>query len=277
MHINGNSSLTREETMNLLKEIRKGSIEAREKLAINNIGLVKFLVYKRFYNTKYDKEDLISIGIIGLINAIDTFDISKGFEFSTYVSRCITNEILMFIRKNEKNSNNCSLDEVELILKNDNDITYNYEQNEIYRIINTLVDKLDGKDKIIIKLYFGFDNNSYTQEEIATKLKVSQAYVSRLLNKALRYLKYQLEKLEIIETNSFVNKKKIKNKKTIFDYFKNNSREEVINAIMELSNYDKELIYIRFGKKFNEYNSLDFAQTNRLYQYVIPKLKKTLN
>ena len=277
MHINGSSSLTKEETMNLLKEIRKGSIEAREKLAINNIGLVKFLVYKRFYNTKYDKEDLISIGIIGLINAIDTFDISKGFEFSTYVSRCITNEILMFIRKNEKNSNNCSLDEVELILKNDNDITYNYEQNEIYRIINTLVDKLDGKDKIIIKLYFGFDNNSYTQEEIATKLKVSQAYVSRLLNKALRYLKYQLEKLEIIETNSFVNKKKIKNKKTIFDYFKNNSREEVINAIMKLNDHDKELIFIRFGKDLDDYNSLDFAQTNRLYQYVIPKLKKTLN
>ena len=277
MHIDGNSSLTKEETMNLLKEIRKGSIEAREKLAINNIGLVKFLVYKRFYNTKYDKEDLMSIGIIGLINAIDTFDISKGFEFSTYVSRCITNEILMFIRKNEKNSNNCSLDEVELILKNDNDITHNYEQNEIYRIIDTLVDKLDGKDKIIIKLYFGFDNNSYTQEEIATKLKVSQAYVSRLLNKALRYLKYQLEKLEIIETNSFVNKKKIKNKKTIFDYFKNNSREEVIDAIMKLNDHDKELIFIRFGKDLDDYNSLDFAQTNRFSQCVIPQLKQTLN
>ena len=102
--------LPRDETYKLIQLVANGSEEARVKLVTHNIRLVLYIVSNRFSNVEYDKKDLVSIGNIGLLKAIDTFDISKGFEFSTYAVRCIVNEILLFLKK--INNNTDSIDRI---------------------------------------------------------------------------------------------------------------------------------------------------------------------
>lgn len=192
-------TLSKYEVSELIEKIKQGDEKARKKLIEHNIRLVLYEVNHRFKSVEYDKNDLVSIGNIGLMKAITTFDASKKVEFSTYATRCIDNEILMFLRKLKKNQNVDSLDRIirhdkdgnekklEDIISDDIDITESYTDNETYQIIRQIVKDLPERDRQIIMLYFGFYNGkTHTQKEIAKELGISRSYVPRLIKKLLK-------------------------------------------------------------------------------------------
>ena len=189
-----------EEKLALLKE--KGDEEARNKLIEHNLRLVVFLA-KKYENTKVDLEDLVSIGSIGLIKGINTFSLEKNIKLATYASRCIDNEILMFLRKNKKTKGDISLEEslsfdgdgnelhLEDILGTDYNIVTKPLDDEIDKeILRKELSKLDDRDREIIVLRYGLDGKEeMTQKDLAERLQISQSYISRIEKKVLKRLK----------------------------------------------------------------------------------------
>lgn len=215
------SSLPRYEFNKLFKEAKAGSKEAVEKIVTHNIRLVLYEVSKKFKNTGYDHKDLVSIGNIGLLKALNSYDLTKEIAFPTYAVRCIDNEIAMYIRNNKKHQAVESLDKAVFInsdgseitleeqLSDDVDITENYDKLETYRAIRRAVDNLSGRDKEIVFLYFGFgDDAVLTQRQIATKLQLSQSYVSRVIKKIVKDIGKKLESEKYIELHKRPNKRK---------------------------------------------------------------------
>ena len=212
--------LSKEETNELFDKMNKGSIEVRDKIIIHNIRLVIYQVIKKFSGVEYDKKDLVSVGNIGLIKAVDTFDISKNVAFSTYAIKCINNEIVGFLKRSKINQNIDSLDrtiikqdgshlKLEDVIADNIDFTEKYEDKDNYKIIIEFVNNLPYYDKQIIMLYFGFyDNKRYTQSEIADKLNVSQPYISRLTKKIVKNLGEKLNKCGVVELHNKDIKKK---------------------------------------------------------------------
>lgn len=207
--------LANEEVYRLIQEINDGSMDAREKLITHNIRLLLYEVTNKFKNVDYDKKDLVSIGSIGLLKAINTFDLTKGVEFSAYATKRINYEILMFLRKLKKNQIVDSIDRVVFKdkdgseiklgdrLYDSSDFIEDYEKTEIHKIIRELVKQLPNRDKEIIMLYFGFyDDKIYTQKEIGNKLHLSQVHISRLISKIIEKLRKQLERIDVIEKNT---------------------------------------------------------------------------
>lgn len=216
------NALSKQDSYKYLQKYHNGDKFAREILIKHNIRLVLYQVVKKFGNTQFEQKELVSIGIIGLIKSIDTFDITKCYEFATYATKCINNEILMFIRKNKKYINDSSLDSVVSINKDGEyltildtltddrkDFVSCYEDNLIYQIIRVIVSKLPKREKTIVMLYFGFkDNKIYSQCEIAEKLNLSQPYVSRLLNKTLEEITNYLVDNGLIEITNKIFRKR---------------------------------------------------------------------
>lgn len=178
---------------------------------------MKYVIYhaKKYSNTFYEEEELIAIGVIGLIKSVDTFDISKKIEFVTYSSRCISNEILLYLRRQQCYNKDISLDTTLYIDKNGNemkmedtlydenvDIVTDYENKETYVNIRKIVESLPKRDKEIVILYFGFvDDTPLTQKQIADILNISESYVSKLLKKILIKLRAQLSAIGIMEAS----------------------------------------------------------------------------
>lgn len=172
----------------------------------HNLRLVVYIA-KRFENTGIGLDDLTSIGTIGLIKAINTYKADKNIKLATYASRCIENEILMYIRKCSNRRVEVSIDEPlntdwdgnELLLSDvlgtDEDEVYrDLESNEDKKIIREAVSKLSKREQTIIKLRFGLDDNEeYTQKEVADMLGISQSYISRLEKKIMKRLKKEIE------------------------------------------------------------------------------------
>lgn len=179
-----------------------GDITAREKLIEHNLRLVVFLA-KKYENTKVDLEDLVSIGTIGLIKGIKTYSMDKNIKLATYASRCIDNEILMYLRKNKKIKTEVSFDEslsfdmdgnelhLEDILGTDPDIvTRGLEENLNKRIVIDEINKLPPRDREIIVLRYGLLNGQeMTQKDVAELLGISQSYISRIEKKVIRRIK----------------------------------------------------------------------------------------
>ncbi len=181
--------------------------EARKKLIEHNLRLVVYIA-KKFDNTGVGVEDLISIGTIGLIKAINTFNPTKQIKLATYASRCIENEILMYLRRNNKTRMEVSIDEPlnvdwdgnELLLSDilgtDEDVIYRDMENEVERkLLMGAINKLSDRERTIIKLRFGLgtqDGNEMTQKEVACLLGISQSYISRLEKKIMRQLKKEM-------------------------------------------------------------------------------------
>ena len=195
--------LTKEEEIKYVEEYQKnGSIEAKNKLIEHNLRLVVYLS-KKYENTKIDLEDLVSIGTIGLIKGINTYKLGKNIKLATYASRCIDNEILMYLRKNKKRNADVSLEEslsfdaegnelhLEDILGTDPDIvTKELEDNDIKDILLNEIEKLSDRDKKIMKLRYGlFGEKEITQKELAKKLNISQSYISRIEKKVIKKIK----------------------------------------------------------------------------------------
>ena len=181
--------------------------EAKSILIEHNLRLVVYIA-KKFDNTGVGVEDLISIGTIGLIKSINTFNPEKNIKLATYASRCIENEILMYLRRNYKTNLEVSIDEPlnvdwdgnELLLSDilgtDEDVIYKDIENEVERkLLLKAIDKLSDREKTIIQLRFGLGKGSgkeMTQKEVAEMLGISQSYISRLEKKIMKRLKKEL-------------------------------------------------------------------------------------
>lgn len=181
--------------------------EAKSILIEHNLRLVVYIA-KKFDNTGVGVEDLISIGTIGLIKSINTFNPQKNIKLATYASRCIENEILMYLRRNNKTKLEVSIDEPlnvdwdgnELLLSDilgtDEDVIYRNIETEVERkLLLKAVDKLSDREKTIINLRFGLSDPSgkeLTQKEVAEMLGISQSYISRLEKKIMKRLKKEL-------------------------------------------------------------------------------------
>ncbi len=185
--------------------------DARSVLIEHNLRLVVYIA-RKFDNTGIGVEDLISIGTIGLIKAINSFDPGKKIKLATYASRCIENEILMYLRRNNKTRMEVSIDEPlnvdwdgnELLLSDilgtDEDVIYKGLEGEVDRmLLNKAIDKLSDREKTIVCLRFGLntiDGKERTQKEVADLLGISQSYISRLEKKIMLRLKKEISRLE---------------------------------------------------------------------------------
>ena len=198
--------LSAAEERDLLNNITDG--DARNKLIEHNLRLVVYIA-KKFENTGINIEDLISIGTIGLIKSINTFNTNKNIKLATYSSRCIENEILMYLRKNSNSKAEISIDEPlntdwdgnELLLSDilgtDPDIIHREIEDEVDRqLLSEAMLKLSSRELEIIKLRFGIDNTEEkTQKEVADMLGISQSYISRLEKKIISRLKKEINKM----------------------------------------------------------------------------------
>lgn len=195
--------------MDLVVKSNNGDINARNKLIEHNLRLVVFLA-KKYDNTNETLEDLVSIGSIGLIKGINTYKPDKNIKLATYASRCIENEILMFLRKTSKTKSEMSLDEplnvdwegnvllLSDVLGTDSDIIYKDMESEAERDILLLCfEKLSPREKEIVKMRFGIlGAQKKTQKEIADIMGISQSYISRLEKKVMKKLKKEISKFE---------------------------------------------------------------------------------
>ena len=194
--------LSKEDEILYVSKSMEGDLEARAKLIEHNLRLVVFLA-KKYENTKVDLEDLVSIGTIGLIKGVNTYKLDKNIKLATYASRCIDNEILMFLRKNKKRKGEVSFEDslsydaegnelhLEDILGTDFDIvTKGLEDETNKKLLYTEINKLNKRDKQIMVLRYGlFNNEEKTQKEVAELLGISQSYISRIEKKVIRRLK----------------------------------------------------------------------------------------
>ena len=194
--------LTREEEQECVKRSMNGDEVARSKLIEHNLRLVVFLA-KKYENTGVDLEDLVSIGSVGLIKGVNTYKLDKNIKLATYASRCIDNEILMFLRKNKRRKGEISFEDnlsfdsdgnelhLEDVLGTDGDIvTRGLERESEKKILYEEIGKLSPRDKKIMILRYGlFGHEEMTQKDVASLLGISQSYISRIEKKVIRRLK----------------------------------------------------------------------------------------
>ena len=194
--------LSKEEELKYLIDLKNGNESARDVLIEHNLRLVVFLA-KKYETTGYDMEDLVSIGSIGLIKGINTYKIDKNIKLATYASRCIANEILMYIRKNKNRKTEISLEDalnydqegnelhLEDIMGTDDDLVVKeFEDSEDKRLLAKEIESLDERDKKIMIMRYGlYNTKEYTQKEVADKLNISQSYISRIEKRVINNLK----------------------------------------------------------------------------------------
>ena len=200
--------LTRDEETDLLERLEEGDGSVKGVLIERNLRLVVYIA-RKFENTGISIEDLVSIGTIGLIKAVNTFDPAKKIKLATYASRCIENEILMYLRRNSKTRSEVSFDEPlntdwdgnELLLSDvlgtESDVIKHIEEEVDRSLLHGALDRLPGREKQIVELRFGLkDGQEKTQKEVADALGISQSYISRLEKRILKKLESEMRKLE---------------------------------------------------------------------------------
>ncbi|MHB9095637.1 MAG: RNA polymerase sporulation sigma factor SigE [Eubacteriales bacterium] len=201
--------LSNDEESFLISRLEGGDRTVKSILIERNLRLVVYIA-RKFENTGVGIEDLVSIGTIGLIKAVNTFDPNKKIKLATYASRCIENEILMYLRRNNKTRSEVSFDEPlnidwdgnELLLSDvlgtENDIIYKYLEEEVDRkLLNIALQKLNGRERRIMELRFGLlDGAEKTQKEVADMLGISQSYISRLEKRILKRLRKEIHRME---------------------------------------------------------------------------------
>ena len=208
-YINGPETLPpplkAEEEAELLRKTAAGDESAREPLIVHNLRLVVYIA-KKFDSTGVNVEDLISIGTIGLIKAVNTFRMEKGIKLATYASRCIENEILMFLRKSSQQKNEVSIDEplntdydgnellIADILGSDSDsVNIRIERESEESQLLEAVSRLSERELSIMELRFGLGGRKpHTQKEVADRLGISQSYISRLEKKIIKRLRSEI-------------------------------------------------------------------------------------
>lgn len=215
--------LSKQELLVLFNRMKQGDMKAREEFINNNIGLVINTVLNKFMNADCDKDELVAVGCLGLIKAVDTYDIAKGNEFSTYARSCIYNEIITFLRKLKNSSkvlsfddlfwNDISHDEEDTSIKLENMISSGADVEEEYvrktyneiqlRLLQQSMECLSDRNREIVMLYFGFYNNKrYTCEEIGKMMNMGKAGVSIAIKRSLRKLNDRIKWLGINQVSN---------------------------------------------------------------------------
>ena len=216
-----------EEEREQFRKMKMGDKKARENLISHNLRLVAHIVKK--YTNSLEADDLLSVGTIGLIKAIDTFDYKKNVQLSTYAARCINNEILMLIPANKKHKNVVSLSslttnsdddkdlELKDVLASDDEEIFDQVENSLMlqKIKKIIEQKFDEREKKVIKLRYGIDcEKAMTQKEVAEVLGISRSYISRIENKTLKIIKEEItnqeEKALAIEQKFLKDEKRLK-------------------------------------------------------------------
>jgi len=284
--------LEKEEEMKYIKMASLGDEEAKDKLILHNLRLVVDIAKKYLSNKNNDLDDLFQIGCIGLTKAVNTYNIDKNIKLSTYCYKCIENEILMYIRKTQKDVNIISLDEPvknfdnesisfkDLMRDDEIDIEEDYIVKELYEKIREKIENLNNRDKEIIKLYFGFYNGViYKQEEIAKMLAISRVYVSVIIRELLKKLSNELKtELDYNSTTTFSQYKNIKTLKTIYKLL-GCTETEFDNIYEEFTEKEKDLIYRRYGNDLeNPKTDSSWSRKDNgiFYNNFIPKAKRLL-
>ena len=199
--------LSKQEEQDVFARMEQGDAAARETLIVHNLRLVVYIA-RKFENTGIGIEDLVSIGTLGLIKAVHTFVPSKKIKLATYASRCIENEILMYLRKSANRRNEVSIDEPlnvdwdgnELLLSDvlgsdADEVSRNMEKEDEKLHLLRVLETLSPREKQIMTLRFGlFGSKEYTQKQVADRLGISQSYISRLEKKIIARLKEELER-----------------------------------------------------------------------------------
>lgn len=211
-YIGGNDALppplSKDEEDDLVNKLTLGDESVRSILIERNLRLVVYIA-RKFENTGVGVEDLISVGTIGLIKAVNTFDPRKKIKLATYASRCIENEILMYLRRNSKVKSEISFyeplnvdwDGNELLLSDilgtDNDCVYNFIEDEVDKqLLVVALQKLNNREKEIVELRYGLTGSGEkTQKEVADMLGISQSYISRLEKRIIKRLKREINKM----------------------------------------------------------------------------------
>ena len=198
--------LSKEDELKYLINFQKGDEHAKDVLIEHNLRLVVFIA-KKYESTGYDIEDLVSIGSIGLIKGINTYKIDKNIKLATYASRCISNEILMYVRKNKNRKGEISFEDalnydaegnelhLEDILGTDDNVVPDEIINKFDKLkLKDEISKLDDRDKQIMIMRYGlFKTKEYTQKEVAELLGISQSYISRIEKKVINKLKVTMD------------------------------------------------------------------------------------
>ena len=200
-YINGPETLppplTKEEEQRVLQAITDGDESARDELITHNLRLVVYIA-KKFDSPSASTEDLVSIGTIGLMKAVKTFAPEKNIKLATYASRCIENEILMYLRKTSNSKTEMSFDEPTLrdVLGSEPDeICQSVEYDDEKRLLRSVVSRLTPKERNIMELRFGLNNNPiYTQKQLADKMGISQSYISRLEKRILKKIRDEMQR-----------------------------------------------------------------------------------
>ena len=199
---------TAEEELEILSKLSSGEPEIKDLLIEHNLRLVVYIA-RRFENTGVDLDDLVSVGTIGLIKAVNSFNVDKNIKLATYASRCIENEILMFLRRTAKLKSEVSFDEPlntdwegnELVLSDvmgtDGDVVYKKIESSVETdLLQSALTKLKGRERQIMELRFGLTGEEEkTQKEVADMLGISQSYISRLEKKIITRLKKEFSKI----------------------------------------------------------------------------------
>lgn len=305
-------SLLKDENKRLIKLMLEGDFDARQKLIESNMRLVTYRVSTRFGTVNYDKEELVSIGNLGLIKAVDTFDPKREISLATYAIKCIDNEIYMFLRKLKKVQADISLSQpvnigqkdterhIEDFLSDGLDIEEEYLNAETILRVRELVKKLPPSLRETVNLYYGFNGGKrYTQEEIAKKANCLQPTIHKRLKKAEKLIKRELEKQErethnyltpastkavttskkaITANQEFKLPKKITRNKTFYEILNEFSKEQVDKAISVLDDEEKQLILTRYNGNFNNRptGKLTSQQSNHFYHVTISKIKRII-
>ena len=214
-YINGPETLppplTKEEESELLNRLESNDEGAREPLIVRNLRLVVYIA-RKFESVNANVEDLISIGTIGLIKAVNTFKPEKKIKLATYASRCIENEILMYLRKTSPKRGEISIDEPlnidwdgnELLLSDvlgsdENAVSMDMEAEDERKLLCGLVAKLKNRERSIMEMRFGFNGyDEHTQKEVADILGISQSYISRLEKRVIDSLRKELMEITVI-------------------------------------------------------------------------------
>ena len=294
--------LTRNDMIILFNRMKQGDMEAREEIINHNIKFVIYCVRNKFRSVDYDNEELVSVGCLGLVKAVDTYDISKGREFSTYAGRCIINEINYFLRGLKKDSKVLSFEDVAYLSNDGNDlkledvilskvdIERDYMESEYSKLeLNLLrqsMECLDERNKKIVMLYFGFfDGKAYAQKEISDMLNISRSHLSRIINRSLKKIKTYMQQLELgVDVGKIKDRGEMRKDnrnmrmfKTIYEYFSEYTKIEVNEMIKKLSDDERELLRLRYSdSEYYSASTMDYEQKAKFYGSLVPKMKRLL-
>ena len=210
-YINGPQTLppplTQEEEQIVFESLERGEKQAREKMIVHNLRLVIYIA-KKFECSAVSVDDLTSIGSLGLIKAVNSFIPSKNIKFATYASRCVENEILMYLRKQSNRNVDVSIDDalsvdsdgnelnlIDVLYTDEYEVSKNIEQESEKQVLWQSINSLTGREREIILMRFGLNGNSEkTQKEVADEIGISQSYISRLEKRIFKKLRKEIER-----------------------------------------------------------------------------------